>query len=462
MRKIILLLFVIVLTISSQAEIFEVGSTKTYVKPSQVVSLLNDGDTVYIDAGIYSGDACAWYANNIYIKGIDGLAHLKADGAYSQGKAIWVIAGDNYIIENIEFSECKVPDHNGAGIRAEGTDLTIRHCYFHDNENGILTTNDDECDLLIEYCEFENNGYGDGYTHNMYINHIKSFTFRFNYTHHSNIGHTIKTRAHRNEILFNRIMDENSGIASMLIDVPNGGFTIVMGNIIMQGPNATNKTMMTYGSEGLSNPEKSLYVVNNTFVNERSTCNPVSIANDATANIYNNIFVNTGDLSGNINDSSSNMIFDKVESVSFTDASNYVYHLKKGSKCIDAGKDLGFLSFYPMVPHYQYKYDKSDENRPSDSKIDIGAFEYKKDVGIEDVSVDYRLFPNPVKESLILENLNTGSEILIYDQKGKLLCKQIANGKVISIDFKERSSGVYLVKVIESGKSNVFKIIHFD
>ena len=115
-----------------------------------------------------------------------------------------------------------------------------------------------------------------------------------------------------------------------------------------------------------------------------------------------------------------------------------------------------------MVPHYQYKYDKSDENRPSDSKIDIGAFEYKKDVGIEDVSFDYRLFPNPVKETLILENLNTGSEILIYDQKGKLLCKQIANGKVISIDFRERSSGVYLVKVIESGKSNVFKIIHFD
>jgi hypothetical protein len=29
-------------------------------------------------------------------------------------------------VENIELSEARVPDHNGAGIRAEGIGLTIR------------------------------------------------------------------------------------------------------------------------------------------------------------------------------------------------------------------------------------------------------------------------------------------------------------------------------------------------
>jgi len=32
-----------------------------------------------------------------------------------------------------------VPDKNGAGIRQEGAGLTVRNCFFHDNEDGILT-----------------------------------------------------------------------------------------------------------------------------------------------------------------------------------------------------------------------------------------------------------------------------------------------------------------------------------
>ncbi|MBK8642006.1 MAG: hypothetical protein IPN15_07315 [Saprospiraceae bacterium] len=46
--------------------------------------------------------------------------------------------GRSTIVENIEFSECGVPDKNGAGIRLEATHLVVRSCYFHDNEDGIL------------------------------------------------------------------------------------------------------------------------------------------------------------------------------------------------------------------------------------------------------------------------------------------------------------------------------------
>jgi len=49
-----------------------------------------------------------------------------------------VIRGNDVIVENIEFSGARVPDRNGAGIRPEGRNFTVRNCRFYDCENGIL------------------------------------------------------------------------------------------------------------------------------------------------------------------------------------------------------------------------------------------------------------------------------------------------------------------------------------
>ena len=114
-----------------------------------------------------------------------------------------------------------MPDKNGAGIRMQGTNLTITHCYFHDNENGILAGDNPLSDILIEYSVFSDNGFGDGLSHNMYINRIQSFILRYSYSHNAIVGHTVKSRAQNTSILFNRIMDENNGNASFLIDIPN-------------------------------------------------------------------------------------------------------------------------------------------------------------------------------------------------------------------------------------------------
>jgi hypothetical protein len=93
------------------------------------------------------------------------FAHLEADGTISQGKAIWVLAGKNIVVENIEFSGAAIsPDHNAAGIRAEGRGLIVRDCFFHDNQNGILTAADDSGEILIECSEFARNGFGDGFS----------------------------------------------------------------------------------------------------------------------------------------------------------------------------------------------------------------------------------------------------------------------------------------------------------
>src|SRR5207253_2084652 len=118
-------------------------------------------------------------------------------------------------------------------------------------------------------------------------------------SHHAKVGHCVKSRARNNFIEYNRIMDEDTGSASYLINLPNGGFSIVLGNTMMKGPNAQNRTLVDYGSEGLSNPSKQLYVVNNTMVSTRpggATFVSNVNTNDSSAQIINNIFAGNGNI----------------------------------------------------------------------------------------------------------------------------------------------------------------------
>jgi len=261
MKKNYILFFFLLISYFSYSANWLVGPTRTYTLPSQVSGLVNNGDTVSIDAGIYNSDVAHWTANNLLLRGVGGLAHLKANGLSWGGKAIWVIGGSNTKVEWIEFSLCACPSENGAGIRQEGLNLTVSHCYFHDNENGILAGTLNPSKIIIEYTEFSTNGFGDGYTHNLYINNIDTLVFRYNYTHHCNIGHEIKSRAHVNYIMYNRISNEATGNASREIDLPNGGTSYVIGNVIEQGPNSTNSGIVGYGLEGLVNPNPRNFIL---------------------------------------------------------------------------------------------------------------------------------------------------------------------------------------------------------
>jgi hypothetical protein len=93
--------------------------------------------------------------------------------------------------------------------------------------------------------------------------------FRHNCSHHAHIGHTLKTRARENHILYNRIMDEEDGDSSYIIDVPNGGLTFIVGNLMQQSPFTDNSDIVSFGAEGLSSGRpQELYAVGNTIVND--------------------------------------------------------------------------------------------------------------------------------------------------------------------------------------------------
>lgn len=353
---------------------WQVGPTRLLKTPSAAAAAAKDGDTVEIDAGLYSGDVATWTQNNLTLRGVGGRAHLDANGQSAGGKAIWVIHGDNTTVENIEFSGATVPDQNGAGIRQEGAGLTVRGCYFHDNEEGILAGDNAASEILIEYTEFARNGFGDGYSHNLYINHVARFTLQYCYSHHARVGHLLKSRALENHILYNRIMDEADGTSSYSIDLPNGGLSVVIGNLVQQGPLTENSTLITYAEEGASNPAQALWLVNNTLVNDRPAGGTfIRITGTPAGAAINNLCVGAGTtLSGALAASHSLTL----PGATLVNQAGYDYHLTAGSPAINAGIDPGAANGQSLAPVWEYVHPLSCVARAVHGIMDVGAYEY--------------------------------------------------------------------------------------
>ena len=369
-----LLLVITGLITSADGATLQVGFGKKYLVPSIAAKFAKDGDTIEIDAGDYPKDAATWKQNNLTIRGVGGQAHLNADGASAEGKGIWVIRGNNVIIENIEFSGAQVRDRNGAGIRLEGAGLTIRNCYFHDNQNGILTGANENSDILIENSEFSHNGAGDGRSHNMYIGAVRSFTLKYSYSHHAQVGHTVKSRARTNYILYNRIMDEDDGNSSYSIDISNGGIAYVIGNLVQQGQKTENSGIISYGAEGLQSSVNEFYLINNTVVNDRPQGGEFVFVKPGTmpVRIVNNLFIGKGRIEAAGGEESHNIRGDKSELIS---PLTYDYRLKPKAEAVNAGIEPGSANDFSLRPVDQYVHKASSEPRPQSGKIDVGAYE---------------------------------------------------------------------------------------
>jgi MYXO-CTERM domain-containing protein len=360
---------------SARADTLEVGPGKPFAAPCAAFAAAADGDTVAIDAGTYPDDACNIGASQLTIVGVGGLAHMAwGGGPIPNGKAIWVIAGDDTVVENIEFSGASVADENGAGIRQEGANLTVRGCYFHDNENGILAGSSPGSEILIERSQFAANGFGDGLTHNLYINEVAKLTFRYNWSHSAVIGHLLKSRAHENHILYNRLTGE-AGTQSYEIDLPQGGLSFVIGNLVHQGPTTDNSGILSYALENQNNPSQQLYVVNNTFVNERPAgATFVNIAGAVTtpAVVRNNVFSGPGTL---VTQASAVVEASCTDDPLFADQAAFDYHLTEGSPCKDMGVAPGIGDGTSLAPDHHYMHPAGDEGRVDVGAIDIGAYE---------------------------------------------------------------------------------------
>src|SRR5215471_1259075 len=227
--------------------ILTVGPEQQFGTLHVAVAASHDGDTIYVEAGTYLNDF-AVINTAISIIGVGGMAHFVFDGTVPipNQKAI-LVTRDDVTLDHLEFSGATVPDGNGAGIRYEGGDLVITDCYFHNNQEGILTGAVPGGTITIDHSEFAFNGTGDGYTHNIYVGRIGTLTIADSFIHDAAGGHEIKSRADNTVIHDNYIID-GSSTASYSIDLPNGGAAMIQNNIIQQGLYSPNSTIISYAA----------------------------------------------------------------------------------------------------------------------------------------------------------------------------------------------------------------------
>jgi len=355
-----------------------VGPGKQYSMPCAAIAAARAGDLIEIDAsGTYDGDVCTIRTANLTLRGIGGRAHIRAAGRKAGGKGIWVASAAGIVVENIEFSGARVPDRNGAGIRVDTPfGLTARNCHFHDNETGILTGNSPAADVVVEYSIFENNGSGDGQSHNLYVNHARKFVFRGNYSARSRVGHLVKSRAAENYILYNRVSQESSD-GSYEIDLPNGGRSYIIGNIIQQGAASQNSAMVAFKLEGANpaNPNDDLFVSNNTILNQRASGSFIVLGASVQtpAVVRNNIFVGPGTV---INRPTAVVENNITGDPGFTDLAAMDLRLRPGSRAINAGSDPGSGAGFSLTPVAQYVHPACEDTRTAVGALDLGAYEF--------------------------------------------------------------------------------------
>lgn len=250
------------------AETLRVGPGAPIATIAEAARRARDGDTVLIAPGRYR-DCAVWTAARLRIAA-SGPGEVELSGPVCQGKALFVIAGAGATVEGITFRDARNADGNGAGIRAEGTGLTIRRSRFIGNQNGILTAGAIPGGVLaIEDSAFIGNGaLVRDCAHGVYAGRLALVSIRRTVFEGTRTCHHVKSRALRTEILDSRIIDGPEGDSSYLVDIPNGGGLILAGTELSKGPRTGNReAAVVIGAEGATNAAAPIEITGNRMAN---------------------------------------------------------------------------------------------------------------------------------------------------------------------------------------------------
>ncbi len=263
--------------------LYRLPKEKPPVDPNRFVSLCNGDDCQKFprlgaafnaaqDGAVITIGGATFYesavlrANNVTVRGSKNTRLLETT---AEGKANLVIKGNNTTIEGIECSGIRVSDGNGACVRLEGNNLTLRNVYFHNSQQGLLTRSKGGGSILIENSKFEHLGGACGIkcgrAHGIYIGKAAELTVRDSvFLSPKDEGHAIKSRAARTTIE-NNVIASLEGKDSRLIDIPNGGTVVIRNNVLQEGVNSSNPDIIGIGLE-LTYPRVTGYDVNSSLI----------------------------------------------------------------------------------------------------------------------------------------------------------------------------------------------------
>lgn len=247
-----------------QGRTLTVGPDEEFRTLPQAVKASFSGDIVVLRGGVYKNQE-AFINHPLTIRGYPGERAIIRGTQRIRNRRGFLVARADLTLEGIVLEGARAPSRNGAGIRWEAGDLTVRDTDFVDNENGILSAvNHRSGTLLIERSRFIGNGTCEGAAgcaHGIYISGstvlvvIRDSEFR-----NTNHGNHIQSRALVTHVI-DSTFDDGDSPTSYSISLNDGGVGIITGNTIIQGPNAENEHSIRLGDEGY------LLVEGNRFVN---------------------------------------------------------------------------------------------------------------------------------------------------------------------------------------------------
>lgn len=357
-----------------QGKELRVGPGQTYYVPSEVVRDMRAGDRVSILAGSYYGDAVTWQVDDVLLCGEGAGAELISAEIPANAGAIWTIKANGVLVENIIFRGISVAKQRADGVRVHAEHARFRHCQFIDNLNGLRVVDNPQADIVVQYSVLSGNGSGDKKSHNLRVGRISSLRLEFSKLRNAMGGHHIFSYANKNYIKYNSVMDKWSGRSEQLIEVPSGGHTYVIGNVLQQGGYTQNQRMISFGTGKPRSKLNLLYMVNNTLVNDYYRGEFVVVGNKVSASLVNNAYAGKGQLLVGEKFGLSNIA---VKSSEFFDAVRYDYRLASQSRAKDAGVDPGVVDGISLRPDAELLYGVIAAPRYTDARIDAGAFEVR-------------------------------------------------------------------------------------
>ncbi len=232
-----------------------------------LMSIRGRDGTVMIAPGTYRECAIQQAGHVTFKAAVPGQVIF--DGVTCEGKAALVLRGEGSTVDGIIFRGMRVGDGNGAGIRIEIGDLTVRNSMFLDSQEGILGSNDDPHRITVDRSTFSGLGQCDetpDCAHSVYVGGAHaSLTVTNSRFERGRGGHYVKARLPNVTITGNSFDDTAGSKTNYMIDLPEGATGLIANNTFVQGKAKENWTgFIVVAAEQRKYSSAGLRVENNT------------------------------------------------------------------------------------------------------------------------------------------------------------------------------------------------------
>jgi hypothetical protein len=225
----------------------------------------NTRATIRIAPGTYR--QCAVQQQGVIIYEAATPGSVIFAGRSCEGKAALVLRGTGAEIRGLTFSNLRVADGNGAGIRLEKGALNVAYARFENSQQGILTADDPAGRIYITRSTFSGLGTCEneaGCAHSLYVGNYGSLTVHESRFERGMGGHYLKARAAQVTIENNSFDDSGGKATNYMIDLPAGSVGRIADNWFVQGRDKENySAFIALGAEELLHPSDGLKVENN-------------------------------------------------------------------------------------------------------------------------------------------------------------------------------------------------------